>query len=748
MENELSESNKKMRRKVFYYVVSLMIGIALAHYALWYICVLFAIGGFLLCRIDSTWDQNQFNAAGLCCLCGMALLFLMDIHFEQGSLAKQWASSEEAYVKGEVVQIEPIDEKHFRLVVDVSGEHLLCNYYGDIKLWTSLIGSTVSFAAKIEKPKAAGNPRCFDYRLYLKSEKIGYTAVIRTYFREACTPSIWQRWKCFVLEQRESFISMVHLSDSAEGLIRGVLFGDLSRMDEETYTDFRQNGTAHVLAVSGLHVGMLYSVYRWIYGKVHTKFCTAMFIGLLFLYGTVTLWSVSVTRAILLIVLVLLGNKLQRRYDLLTALSAVALFLIIRNPYVIFGASFQMSFLAVTSIVFLQDTMENMVGKTLSASFAVQAGLTPYMAYVFNYVSFVGILCNIPIIFLISIIVPIGMGGFVFYFFFHRVIPCLTIMLNGIGNLTIWVNGLLSADGILSFDVISPPLWSIVLFYGVVFYGTSEQAMICFGRRQWKRGVAPLCCVVVLALAAIPAGNSDFDKASLVFVDVGQGDCLHIKDSAGRNMLIDGGGSINYNVGEKTLKPYLLKNGFDWVDLAAATHLHTDHYLGLQQLAECFDVRDELTAGKAGDVIKLGENEWLEILWPMTYDADAEDENLNSLIFLVHQNGVKTLITGDITAEGEAMLLEQYRGTDKLAADILKIAHHGSAYSTSDAFLEAVNPQVAVISVGQNNYGHPSEIVIEKLEKNGIMVFRTDLDGAVGIINRKGTISVCTEKQR
>jgi competence protein ComEC len=132
----------------------------------------------------------------------------------------------------------------------------------------------------------------------------------------------------------------------------------------------------------------------------------------------------------------------------------------------------------------------------------------------------------------------------------------------------------------------------------------------------------------------------------------------------------------------------------------------------------------------------------------MQENPDSDDENLNSLVFMVHHNGLKTLVTGDITAEGEAMLLDAYRGTGKLRADILKIAHHGSAYSTSDDFVNAVNPKIAVISVGRNRYGHPSEIIIEKLEKKGIMVFRTDLDGAVGMINRKGKLSVCTEKQR
>lgn len=184
------------------------------------------------------------------------------------------------------------------------------------------------------------------------------------------------------------------------------------------------------------------------------------------------------------------------------------------------------------------------------------------------------------------------------------------------------------------------------------------------------------------------------------------------------------------------------------IDLAAATHLHTDHYLGIKQLKDCFEVKQELIRGKAGDIIRIRENTWIEILWPLKYDGNTDDENLNSLIFMIHQKDIKTLVTGDLTEEGEKMLTNTYKGTKKLEADILKVAHHGSAYSTCDVFLKAVNPDIAVICVGKNNYGHPSEIVIEKLEKNGIMVFRTDLDGAVGIINSKGKISVCTEKQR
>ena len=104
------------------------------------------------------------------------------------------------------------------------------------------------------------------------------------------------------------------------------------------------------------------------------------------------------------------------------------------------------------------------------------------------------------------------------------------------------------------------------------------------------------------------------------------------------------------------------------------------------------------------------------------------------------------LVTGDITEEGERLLLEKYKGTKVLQADILKVAHHGSPYSSCDAFLEAVAPEAAVISVGKNNYGHPDEKLIEKMQNYGIMVYRTDRSGAVGIICEGGGFSVCTKR--
>ncbi len=649
---------------------------------------------------------------------------------------------------GTIIDVKQRADETYQFVIQTDKNKILASYYQPLDRPWSLLGSKISFCGTLTLPQEAGNPRTFDYRRHLLSKGISHTCIVELFSVEEPAKSVYMQMKKYILQKREGYMTALSVNETAEGVLCGLLFGDKTLMDETVYEAFRKNGTAHVLAVSGLHVGILYSIYRYLYEKKKSRALTAGFLLFLFVYGTAALWSASVTRAIGLIVLTLFSKLSARRYDLLTALSAMAIFSLVKNPYAILDTGFQMSFLAVLSITFLQKPFAKYVGERWAVAFAVQAGLLPYMAYTFNYVSFVGILCNIPVIFLVSILAPVGMAGFIIFLLLDTVTPGISQLLEAVTNLMIWCNSLFVSDGILSFDVISPPLWLIIFTYGIVFFCTSEYFHIYFYRKDWKKMIPAFLIILLCTATGAFMDRSPFDKAELVFVDVGQGDCLHIKTPGNKQVLIDGGGKYGYNTGEKTLKPYLLKNRIREINFAAATHLHLDHFAGLEELVACYPVDQLLTEGKAGQVIPLEDGYWLEILWPKKQNPDTDDENLNSLIFMVHHNGRKTLVTGDITEEGEEMLLEAYQGTDKLQADILKIAHHGSAYSSSDAFVEAVNPKIAVISVGRNNYGHPSEIVIEKLEENGIMVFRTDLDGAVGIINRKGKLSVCTEKQR
>ena len=736
-----------MRRKLLSLAILMIAGVVTAEWTawqrVWTLLLLTLILYLFLCKISK--EKKFLTCLILAFGAGFLLMSYAQYSVEHSPLLDSAGRTSE--LKATIVEVQKLEEKKYRICCDVNGELLLCSYYHSVESYWNLTGCEITFSTVVEKPKPAGNPRTFDYSLYLKTKKIFFTASIEHYQITADLPSIKYRIKRYILAQREQMMERLQVDPTVKGLIKGILFGDTDSLDEDIYEEFQHNGTAHVLAVSGLHVGILYGLYKKLNGRRKSLLSAALFCLLLALYGTATLWSVSVTRAVFLIVLMLLGNLWDRRYDIATALAVAASIIIADNPYAVMGASFQMSFLAVLSLTFFTPLLEKKVGSSLAVMLSVQLGLMPYMAYNFNYISFIGIVCNIPVVFMISMLVPLGIAAFLWFIVSGQLFPFISDCLNGLGTMAIKINHFFEADGMFSFDVVSPPLWLVCLFYGVLFFVSSEHFRIYFKRRDIKSLIPQTLFLTTMVIFSFFAGFTPFDQADIVFVDVGQGDCIHLKCDDGKNLLFDGGGSINYNVGEKTLKPYLLKNGIGSVELAAATHLHTDHFLGLRQLAECYDVEQILTKGRAGQRISLNESQWIDILWPERQDLDVDDENLNSLIFKIHDHGISVLITGDITEEGEKALVAKYRGTDILKCDILKVAHHGSPYSTSDVFLAAVRPVAAVISVGKNNYGHPSNVVIEKLQKNGIMVFRTDQSGAVGIINRKGKISICTKNQ-
>lgn len=736
-----------MRRKLFCAAVAMIAAILWVYYAGIAIGLLSAAPA--VCGVLCLKNRTAYGGVRLILVFFTAGCLLMCVHTYQArhGILAGFSDDQRVSVRGVVTEVRQTGGQKWQLTVDTGGEKLLVRYYRQIDDPYGLIGREIEFSAVIEEPKEAGNPRTFDYQLYLRSRNIFYITTADSFSLTDRKTDLLRRFQRVILLKRERFFRDLQLPEQSAAMVRGILFGDTADLDEEVYDTFRKNGTAHVLAVSGLHIGIIYGLFRRLWEKHRSRAMVMLFLMILTAYGTAACWSVSVRRAVFLILLSLLGEAVQRRRDLLTSLSAAAMAVIAANPYVIFGASFQMSFLAVASMSFFTPVLQKICGRTLAPVLAVQLGLMPYMAYTFNYVSFVALIGNFPVLFLVSLLVPAGIAGFLLILLTGGSLPLLPQILDGLSDMIIRTNGFFSADGFLSFDVPGPPLWLLALVYGLAFFAASEFAYICMHRRDWKRVGAAVFLILAVAAAAAFTDASPFDRAQVVLVDVGQGDCLHLRTKDGRNLLIDGGGSVSYDVGKKILKPYLLKNGFSSVDLAAATHLHRDHYQGISELAACFPVGKIVTEGRTGQRLTADENAWLEILWPDHQQPESDDENAGSLIFKVHWYGISLLVTGDITAEGEAMLLEKYRGTDALKCDVLKVAHHGSAYSTSDDFLEAADPSVAVIGVGTNNYGHPSQKVIEKMQKKGIIVYRTDLDGAVGIRSKDGKITVCTKKR-
>lgn len=269
--------------------------------------------------------------------------------------------------------------------------------------------------------------------------------------------------------------------------------------------------------------------------------------------------------------------------------------------------------------------------------------------------------------------------------------------------------------------------------------------------------------LVVLVLLIIFAPPS-IDYLELICIDVGQGDSFFLTLPGGFTILVDGGGRHGEKnvVGEEYLKPFLLSRGISEVDLVCISHFDTDHVKGLLTILRDFKIKQIWAPRRSeseyvdhisglvqkkqipifhpisGQSFQIGQVE-IEIIHP-TVGEDYSDENQRSIVFKLVYGDQKILFTGDLGIDEEKKLLA--RGID-LEADFLKIGHHGSKYSTCPTFLEAVDPKVAIISVGQNNYGHPAQQVLDYLKMRKTKVLRTDEGGAIQILlDKKGKVQL------
>ena len=624
-------------------------------------------------------------------------------------------------------------------IEDSRGFKVKLSYYGDLPVSSEYMGSLVSYKAILRLPEERRNPHCYDERMVLRSEGIFLKGSVNE------RPEITERggpmakYSAFLYRQKIGFEDS--LPQDVKGVISGMIFGDTSDISEDVKEDFRRNGTAHILAVSGLHLGILYKVYEKMTGGSSKPVFLVVLGLLLWSYGTMCMWRPSVVRAGTMIIMKASARTFRLRYDSLTALSFAGLILMVRQPYVVFGNGFQLSFLAILAIKIAIRNLPSKIPDIVASGLAVNIVLMAYQAYVFNYVSPLSVLINIPAIYLAGIGIPLAMGSFggsmavqmlsarseIWYIL--QVCPV------SVTRLLIRFNSISGSSGDLSFDVRNPPLMvTVIMITGILFVGSEYFDLIRI-RKLRKRGLRFFALIISVSLIA---GTSVYDPISydeVVFVDVGQGACVRV--SAGRNdLLIDGGGNHDFNVGKNTLKPYLLKNGASDLDLALATHEDIDHIKGLQELSDCFGVKELIVGSVKGDVFKLGKGVQVRTMWPLSLEKGEKQENENSSVFMVDYRGVRILVMGDLDMEGERQMIRSYRESGNihmLKADVLSIGHHGSRYSTSEELLDVVDPELAVIQVGRNNYGHPAGEVLEKLKARGIQVLRNDISGAIGL---------------
>lgn len=763
-----------VRRPLLFAITGQAAGIALGYYFSRSMLLVFVLSAAGLLFIMQRQCKSQL--ARIVSLAGAGFI-LGSFCFSAADLALKEQAEEFAgrtSVTGKVTdtefRISQNGDEYIQLTVKSEKGKVIVKCYEGSFEETPIPGYTVNAQGKVEMPPGQRNPGCFNYCLYLKSlgvtglmsgKKIEITDCQRTLFGEL-----------FLI--KDAFSDRIESTCGKEtaAMIKAIMFGDKGELDSDVVEVFQRNGTAHILAVSGLHIGIIYGVLLkiWPGRKGRMFFC---FMGFFFFcYAVMAGFSPSVVRAVIMVMLHAFATVTGRKYDLNNAAFAVASAVLLLRPFMLFNTGFQMSFLAVLTMSLALPYIKSFYSGAAAAGIAVQLGLGPFIWYNFNYISLLAVIINVPVVFLAGIVVPAGLAGLVLMrtVLFEPAARIVELVCSVLKEL----NELAEIPGVTTFQLPSPPVWAVAAFYLGLIVFASEEGRLAVLRASNKKKHAAGCALIVIAAALLfsSLSASGFGKCSLTFVDVGQGDCIYVDTGKGK-YLFDGGGSENYNVGKSTLRPYLLKNGTGKVDGAFVTHLHTDHYKGICELAregmvkklyvyEANSLREEEIVKEtglepenivylhAGQNVKLGRNYSVSILWPdkktaAEYSgllANEDDENSMSLVMRINAGGTSVLVTGDIDSSGEDILISERK--DMLRADILKVAHHGSKYSTSKEFLEAVSPETSVIQVGKNNYGHPSREVLSRLEEKGITIYRNDDEGAIGVEIKAGRINIIT----
>ncbi len=626
-------------------------------------------------------------------------------------------------------------------------------------------GSEITFEGILSRPQEIRNPGGFNYRRYLAQKGVGASVFSYPY-----AISTGDEKKVNLLMKAGSFIreKIIHVIENSlpsqqAGLLNGMLIGYREGLSDEVQEAFSNAGLTHIMAVSGANVAFLIMPLAFLLKKLRLKrkAVNVIIIAFLVLFVYITGFEPSVLRAVVMASILLLSAILYREPDIYAAIALSCVLLLAVSPFMLFNVGFQLSYAATLSLVmfcknikcmlkwhFIPEWVKDVLACTLSA----QIGVLPITVLYFNKVSIISVIPNLLAVPMLEVITILGMLMAVlgqFSLVISRLIGYLNSVLL---SLVLHITRISSNIPFATIKAVTPSIAAITAYYIIVLFLLWYRPLKMI-KLKMKHAAIILAAAVLISVSFIMKPGC----LEIFFLDVGQGDCAFIRTYSGRTVLIDGGGSTNPNilskVGENVVVPFILDQGVSSLDAVVATHAHSDHIQGLYDVLEQIDVKTLIIpslsdesgfskliqhAEKNGtvvsrccedDIIKLDERTSFDVLSPEeSFEADADSINNTSLVLKLFYKDITVLFTGDIETEMEEALVN---GTEDLSADAIKIAHHGSSTSSSEAFIDEVAPKAAIISVGRNNFGHPSPVTEARLKENGIRAFRTDQCGAI-----------------
>ena len=547
------------------------------------------------------------------------------------------------------------------------------------------------------------------------------------------------------------------------GFLTAELTGDKSAMDDGDYLAMQETGLAHLFAVSGLHCAFLVTLLALLISRRQRLLC-AVTIPLLLFYMVMVGMSPSVVRACIMQIFLLIAPLFQRGSDPLTSLAAALLVILLCNPFAAASVSLQLSFSATLGMVLLSPRLYKLltgwykgkcrplraalcfVAANLSATLSAVVFTAPLTAWYFRIFVLVAPL---------SSLLAVPAAGWSFMAAFVTVL--LGFVWLPLASLLGWISWALVryilwiANGMMSWRYHAVYFTNPYLIYWLLFLYAAFIG--CAATPDGKRKYLLASALSVLTLtAAIWVNRQDYQYGVLtaLTLDVGQGESV-ILTSGGETALVDCGSSNSYKDPGGLAADTLHSMGVRELSAVVVTHYHADHTNGLYEVLRRIpvqtiylpDIEDEY--GVRERLVSLAEEKGAQVTYVTKETADTlgdtvltiyppvqsgGDLNELGLTALASAGDFDLLITGDMSGSTEKKLVETYALPD---IEVLVVSHHGSRYSSNIRFLKSVTPEAAVISVGDNNYGHPSEETLQRLLAVGADIWRTDQQGTIRI---------------
>ena len=605
------------------------------------------------------------------------------------------------------------------------------------------------------------------------------------------------------------------LPEPQASLAQTLLLGIRGGVPAEVTQAFRDTGTSHLLAISGLHVGVVLALSLAfsvaLLGRMRNLYLLLP-LGVLWLYATISGFPPSVERAVLMVSIYLMAVALGRQRSAFPALGFAAALMVAVEPGILYDISFQLSFTAVAGILLLWRPLETVMNAALgriltteswqealarwvvtgvAVSLAAVLATLPLLAFNFQYIAFL----SVPATLLALPFLPLALAASLATALAGLVTPAVGELVGWVAWLPLsYLLGLVEGLSRLPQTVLHLEGVSGYLVWG--YYGGAALLLLLLrlgrrrlapflrrrkdvtlprtlGGRPWSAAQAGtlLSLGVGVVLLWVASASLPDGKLHVTFIDVGQGDAIFIQTPEGQQVVVDGGPDprrLLEALGERM--PFWDRS----LDLVILSHAHDDHLAGLLEVVRRYrvatildnpypyesSVREEWQSvveaegatelwAEAGQVVKLGDEVTLEVLNPPMplIGGTPSDVDNNSTVIRLRHGDASFLLTGDLYWEGEVSLVD--RGVD-LQSTVLKVAHHGSKNSSAQEFLNTVRPQLAVVSVDEENpYGHPADEVMDKLAAitgGSGKVLTTEERGDITLISDGRSVQVETRR--